>query len=288
MFKKLITVLVLSILFFPGFISESFSQEIPTPVTAKLISDTSKFNPGELIKLGILFDIDPGWHIYWKYPGETGLPTKVKFHAPDDLKVGGINWPLPKAFEKPAGGFDYGYEDSVLLWTDIQIPPDFSEGESVEYSAEASWISCKEICIPGKAALKYEVKTEGPELHQNEEIFEIWQKLLPIKVSEQQSPFEINVKTIRKDVHALKIELGIVSIGEYKKVEFYPDPGDSRRIANLETVKSEEDNTTNINFDLVTKTEHEISDKEMTGLLVYLNESGKRSAIEIEINLTDN
>jgi len=288
MFNYMRIVSILSILFLSGFISESFSQEIPTPVTARLVSDSSEIDPGESIKLGVLFDIDPGWHIYWKYPGETGLPTKVNFHVPDGFNQEEINWPLPMAFEKPEGGVDYGYEKSVLLWTDIQIPLDLSESEIDKFSAKASWVSCKEICIPGKADLKYDIKTEGSELRKNEAIFAKWQRLVPGTESAEDNPFEINANRLRIDAHTLKIELEIISNDQYRKVEFYPNPGDSRKVANLKTVETEQGNTTKISFDIITKTEHEISDTEMSGLLVYLNERGKRSAIEIDINLADN
>lgn len=279
---------VLSILFLSGFISESFSQEIPTPVTARLVSDSLEINPGESIKLGVLFDIDPGWHIYWKYPGENGLPTKVNFHAPDGFKLDEINWPLPMAFEKPEGGVDYGYEKSVLLWTDIQIPSDLSESKIDEFGAIASWVSCKEICIPGRADLKYDVKTEGSELRKNEAIFAKWQRLVPNTVSAEDNPFEINANRLRIDSRTLRIELEIISNGQYKKVEFYPNPGDSRKVANVKTVEFVQGNTTNMSFDVITKIEQEISDNEMSGILVYSNESGKRLAIEIDINLADN
>jgi len=288
MFNYMRTTLVFSMLFLAGLISESFSQEIPTPVTAKIVSDSSEINPGESIKLGVLFDLDPGWHIYWKYPGETGLPTKVNFHAPDGFNLDVINWPLPMAFEKPEGGMDYGYEESALLWTDVFIPLDLSESESGEFSAEVSWISCREICIPGKADLKYDIKTEGSEHLENEAIFEKWQSLMPIVVSEEETPFEINANRIKIDDHEVKIELDIISNGQYKQVEFYPNPGITLRIANLKTVESEKGMKTNISFDVFSRSTKEITDKELSGLLVYSHESEKRSAIEIDINLADN
>jgi DsbC/DsbD-like thiol-disulfide interchange protein len=288
MFNYMRIASVLSILFLSGFISESFSQEIPTPVTARLVSDSLEINPGESIKLGVLFDIDPGWHIYWKYPGENGLPTRVNFHAPYGFKLDEINWPLPMAFEKPEGGVDYGYEKSVLLWTNIQIPSDLSESKIDEFGAKASWVSCKEICIPGRADLKYDVKTEGSALRKNEAIFAKWQRLVPNTVSAEDNPFEINANRLRIDAHTLRIELEIILNGQYKKVEFYPNPGDSRKVANLKTVEFVQGNTTNMSFDVITKTEQEISENEMSGILVYSNESGKRSAIEIDINLADN
>jgi hypothetical protein len=57
------SILALMILFVAAFITTSFAQEIPTPVRAKLVSNIDRVAPGESFNLGVLFDIDPGWHI---------------------------------------------------------------------------------------------------------------------------------------------------------------------------------------------------------------------------------
>jgi len=32
---------------------------------------------GPAVRLGLLLDLDPGWHVYWRTPGDVGLPTEV-------------------------------------------------------------------------------------------------------------------------------------------------------------------------------------------------------------------
>ena len=46
-------------------------------VKATLIADVSSIQPGQKFRLGVLYRIEPGWHIYWKYPGDSGIPTKI-------------------------------------------------------------------------------------------------------------------------------------------------------------------------------------------------------------------
>jgi thiol:disulfide interchange protein DsbD len=49
---------------------------------------------------------------------------------------------------------DYGYQDSVLLPVVVQPPGTLpAPGSTVTFSAEVSWIVCKDLCLPGKADL---------------------------------------------------------------------------------------------------------------------------------------
>ena len=47
-------------------------------VKAELISQATSVQPGSSIRLGVLLTQEPGWHTYWKTPGDTGLPTTIE------------------------------------------------------------------------------------------------------------------------------------------------------------------------------------------------------------------
>ncbi len=169
---------VLFLIFLCGFITQSYAQEIPDPVEAKLVSDVKTVKSGEQFNLGVLFDIDPGWHIYWKNPGDTGLPTEVNFIVPKNYVAGELNWPSPDTFKNSRGGTDYGYEKSVLLWIQIDVPQNARVNSVDKIVAEASWISCKEICIPGKVSLEYDLSIGDFREPGNEDLFSKWQDRL--------------------------------------------------------------------------------------------------------------
>ena len=46
-------------------------------VTATLLADVDSVKAGKTFNLGVLLKIKPGWHVYWKNPGDSGMATKV-------------------------------------------------------------------------------------------------------------------------------------------------------------------------------------------------------------------
>ena len=66
--------------------------------------------------MGVRFRLDPGWHLYWKNPGDGSLPTEVSWDTPGTT-VDALQWPSPRPFRTPDGSITtYGYADEVLLF----------------------------------------------------------------------------------------------------------------------------------------------------------------------------
>ena len=69
----------------------------------------------------------PGWHTYWRNPGDSGLPTTLDWKLPPGVAAGPIQWPAPHAL--PAGPLvNYGYEGEVLHLVDLKAPPSVAPG----------------------------------------------------------------------------------------------------------------------------------------------------------------
>lgn len=270
-----------------GLVSTSFAQEIPTPVKAKLVSNIQSIKPGDSFKLGVLFEIDPGWHIYWKYPGETGLPTKVEFNLPNGYQAGELMWPIPSSYVKPDGGVDYGYENSVLLWTDIQVPSSINNEASAKIGIEVFWVSCKEICIPGSKNLVYDVKISKETKWTGEDLFSEWHNLLPLVLSNRENPFKIKVTRVKAENDTLDVELLVTYKEKTGEIKFYPNPVGSLIVKNLKSDKLENSETTKITFEITANDEPILSDKFLQGLIVYTDSKGSRSAVEMKIDLND-
>ncbi|MCA9515214.1 MAG: thioredoxin family protein [Myxococcales bacterium] len=122
-------------------------------IAARIVADTTSIAPGQSFRLGIQFKMDPHWHMYWQNAGETGLPTRITFHAGDGFDFQAIQWPVPERFVDKIGGVSFGYTDEVVLWSTVRAPDELLEGSQVDLTADASWLVCDENCIPGKAAL---------------------------------------------------------------------------------------------------------------------------------------
>ncbi len=125
-------------------------------VTAELVGDGTALVPGSTTTLALRLAIDPGWHTYWRNPGESGLPTTLAWHLPPGYSAGDIVWPAPR--ELPAGPLiNYGYEGEVFHLVPLEVPADAKPGATAALAARADWLVCKETCIPEGADLTLEL-----------------------------------------------------------------------------------------------------------------------------------
>ena len=115
------------------------------------MSERETIRAGEPFWVGLHLRMAPGWHTYWKNPGDSGLPTRLRWTLPADFQAGPIQWPYPRAFSQ-GPVTSYGYEDEVLLPVKITPPASLAAGE-VTLAARADWLECQEACIPGRAEL---------------------------------------------------------------------------------------------------------------------------------------
>ena len=55
-------------------------------VKAELLADTNAIVPGKPFTVGLLLHMVPGWHTYWKFPGDAGIPTEMKWNLSPGLE----------------------------------------------------------------------------------------------------------------------------------------------------------------------------------------------------------
>jgi thiol:disulfide interchange protein DsbD len=111
-------------------------------------------------RVGVLFDLAPGWHLYWRNPGGTGIAPSLGLSA-DGYTIGEMAWPSPQTFAEADGLFTtYGYEGSVLL--SAPLIPDTGASEAVGrrlLRAEASVLVCRTQCVPASISLSSPLDT---------------------------------------------------------------------------------------------------------------------------------
>ena len=120
-------------------------------VEATLIAAGDAVIPGIPLDAGIRLRMRPGWHVYWKNPGDSGLPPTVSWTLPQGFRAGPPEWPAPTRF-LDEGLVTYGYHDEVVLPVRIETPNPI-QGESVSMSARVEWLECKDVCLPGSTVL---------------------------------------------------------------------------------------------------------------------------------------
>ncbi len=121
-------------------------------VEAELVPAMTALNPGSQATVALRLKMEPGWHAYWRNPGDSGLPPTLDWKLPAGLSAGPIQWPPPLAL--PVGPLvNYGYEGEVFLLADIAVAPGFASAGPATLRARADWLVCREICIPEGADL---------------------------------------------------------------------------------------------------------------------------------------
>ncbi len=115
---------------------------------------------GGVTQAGLYFKLEPGWHVYWSNPGDSGEPPQIIWTLPKGVTATALEFPAPERL--PLGPLmDYGYESEVLLPFNI-LSAGLTPGSTVALDANVHWLVCREVCIPGKAELKQEVDVLSP------------------------------------------------------------------------------------------------------------------------------
>ena len=210
-----------------AFAPHGFAQEYQGKqlVRAELLADTNAVVPGKPFTVGLLLRMAPAWHTYWKFSGDAGLPTELKWKLPPGWKIGEIQWPIPLKTIDPGDIQTYGYENEVLLMQEI-TPPTNLDSSSVKLSADASWLVCERICIPGGTTLQLELPVSTTNQPANTELFARYRRLLP-----QNWP-AAKVATADWDRVGsdLRLKLNSETLANYQAIDFFPLPEQSTLI----------------------------------------------------------
>jgi len=100
----------------------------------------------------------PGWHTYWRIPGEAGIPPQLDWSRSRNLASVRYEWPRPEVFDY-AGLRTIGYAGTLVL--PVILTP-ARPGEPIEVDLDLLLGVCAEICVPAEARLDARLAAEGP------------------------------------------------------------------------------------------------------------------------------
>lgn len=104
-------------------------------------------------RAGLEFSLDPGWHTYWRFPGEAGIPPQIDLSMSRNVASAEVKYPVP-------GRYDDGFSTSIVYHDAVVLPiivkPENPE-EGVTLSASVFFGICKDICVPGDAAFELQL-----------------------------------------------------------------------------------------------------------------------------------
>ena len=141
--------------------SSNWAETAQTKV--RIIAGTEGVGNSRELRLGLQFQLQPGWKIYWRSPGDAGFPPTVKWDGSRNLAGAGIRWPAPVRFSV-LGLETLGYKEEVVFPIAASAVTTL---EAVSVKAKVRYLTCNDICIPYEANLSMHLPAGdiGPSKH---------------------------------------------------------------------------------------------------------------------------
>jgi suppressor for copper-sensitivity B len=118
-------------------------------VNTRLVAATNGVGDQTSVQLGLQFRLKPGWKIYWRNPGESGLPPRADWAGTENFRDPKVSWPAPSRFAV-FGLETLGYKDEVVLPVSGVVP---DPGRPVHVRAKLRYLTCNDICVPYDVSL---------------------------------------------------------------------------------------------------------------------------------------
>lgn len=127
-------------------------------IEAELVPMTAWVTPGSTAIVAVRQKIEPGWHTYWRNPGDSGGPTTLNWTLPAGVTAGEIIWPLPER-QRLQSLMNFGYSGEVYLPVPVAIPASARPGQTLRLSSRTLFMVCSaEMCVPDELTLGLDLK----------------------------------------------------------------------------------------------------------------------------------
>jgi len=127
---------------------------------ARLIAGSQPGKPAEPLRAGIEIKLEPGWHTYWRYPGDAGVPPRFEFGQSQNVKAVEVLWPAPRRLPED-GLVTIGYDRDLTL--PLRVTP-LDAAKPVALRLKLDYAICEKLCVPAEAKLELAL-AGGPSSH---------------------------------------------------------------------------------------------------------------------------
>jgi suppressor for copper-sensitivity B len=123
----------------------------------RLVSAVSATGESGSVQLGLEFELQPDWKIYWRSPGDAGYPPAIDWKGSDNLADTVISWPAPHRFSI-SGLETMGYKNHVILPLVARVT---DPAQPLILRASVDYLTCAVVCVPQHADLSMSLPS-GP------------------------------------------------------------------------------------------------------------------------------
>ncbi|MBI1777254.1 MAG: thioredoxin family protein [Proteobacteria bacterium] len=149
----LVRLLALAVLLLARAIGPAGAASLPSDPNelgqVRLIAATTAVGELASLRLGLEFQLAPGWKTYWRTPGDAGYAPRLDWSGSENLAEVLLKWPLPERFSL-FGLETLGYEGTPVLPVIATLR---EPGRKLDLTLKLDWLVCKEVCIPMTSSL---------------------------------------------------------------------------------------------------------------------------------------
>jgi thiol:disulfide interchange protein DsbD len=217
MTKKNTTIYFLLVVAIFFLLPQSISAQQKSLAEARLVANSFSSEKDSIISLGVLINLQDDWHIYWRNPGDSGLPTDIEIILPNGITASEIKFPIPKIFASEEI-VNYGYGHQVLFLFDVNVPENYSLVE-INISAKINSLICKEMCkaFDTTVTITLDLSIDFIADENTSTLFKSTEKMLPI----QNQNLNIIAESKSNDTY-LKVFVDENERQSINSIQFYP------------------------------------------------------------------
>ena len=253
---------------------EIFKEDM---VVVKFLYSTEKLIENKSLQVGLEFKLEPEWKIYWKNPGDAGLPPEINFSQSQNIYSYKVQWPLPTRIKETEDLISNVYLNKVVLPIKLIFK---NLDEPIFLNGNLKFQVCKTICIPMETNFSVKISKED---NLKDNIFDVLQDALsnvPVKNIDV-GITESDLNWVSEDNFNLLIKSKYDLPKDEINIFVEKEKGDALKIYEIKSIKYLDNNR--ISIDFLADDEDLESYMENKKLIVYFSTGGINSFDSLNI-----
>jgi thiol:disulfide interchange protein len=148
-------------------------------MAVRLVAEGPAPSGGGKIAVALRMSPKPGWHGYWKNPGDAGFESTFEWRLPSGVSMAPFRYPVPKRLIV-GGLMNYVYEGEYALLGELSVPPGLAPGTTLPLRGTIDYLVCTaEICVRETTDLALDLAVGAGAQPAASADFDRWREALP-------------------------------------------------------------------------------------------------------------
>ena len=159
------------------FLSGAAEAQPGRHMDVRLVPETAAASAGTTISVAFVMHPQPGWHGYWRNPGDAGAEPRVTWRLPEGWTADPLQYPVPGRLIV-AGLMNYVFDSDHALLATLHVPASAELDATFPIDARLDYLVCtEEVCVPETATVTANLVVAAPRAPNPD--FQAWRQALP-------------------------------------------------------------------------------------------------------------